>query len=154
MYFVFYHPLKHKLRTNSLSDREALPYLIIAAFLFSLASYSSGESLLNAHDFVSMCLSVIIVIGGTYYVYVQNGGREGFNLIQKYLVLGWVVGIRICLVSIPGLIVYVVVRLKLRTSDINMLDVVWFALFKLIYYHRLGRHIRDTKAPAIVDGRH
>ena len=51
MYFIHYHPLKHTLRTRSLSDREALPYLIITAFLFSLESYSTGERLLNAHDF-------------------------------------------------------------------------------------------------------
>ena len=28
MYFIDYHPLKQKLRSRSISDREALPYLI------------------------------------------------------------------------------------------------------------------------------
>ena len=80
MYFVFYHPLKHKLRTDSLSDREALPYLIIYAVLFALESSTEADR----YGFLSLCLTIIIVIGGTYYAYLQNGGKEGSNLIKKY----------------------------------------------------------------------
>ena len=151
MYFVFYHPLKHKLRTNSLSDREALPYLLIEAVLVSLDSNSSGERLSNGYDFLSLCLSVIIVIGGTYYVYLQNGGKEGFNLIQKYVVLGWVVGIRLAIVSIPVVIVYIVVWPKVGNPSFDLYSVVFGGAIKLFYFQRLGRHIRDTRGPSMVD---
>ncbi len=144
MYFVFYHPLKHKLRTNSLSDREALPYLIIYAVLFALGSYSEADRLSNGYGFLSLCLTVIIAIGGTYYVYRQNGGKEGFNLIKKYLILGWVVSIRFAIALIPVVIVYIVVMPNLG----DLYDVLFGATIKFIYYQRLGRHIRDTVAPA------
>ena len=148
MYFVFYHPLKHMLRTNSLSDREALPYLIIDAVLFSLGSSSEADRLSNGYDLLSLCLTVIIVIGGTYYVYLQNGGKEGFNLIKKYLILGWVVSIRFAIVLIPVVIVnYIVVMPKLG----DLYDVLFGGAIKLIYFQRLGTHIRDTRAPATAD---
>ena len=151
MHFVLYHPLKHKLITNSLSDREALPYLIIYAVLFSLGSYTEAERLSNVYDIVSLCLSVIIVIGGTYYAYRQNGGKEGFNLIQKYLVLGWVVAIRFAIVLIPVVIVYLVVWEKLGMPNLDFYAVLFGAAVKCIYYQRLGRHIRDTRETVTVD---
>ena len=151
MYFVSYHPLKHKLRTNSLSDREALPYLIIEAVVLSLASYSSGDRLSNVYDFLSLCLTVIIVIGGTYYVYRQNGGTEGFNLIKKYLILGWVVSIRFTIVLIPIVAVYIVIMLKLENPSFDLYTALIGGAVKLIYFQRLGRHIRDTRAPATAD---
>ena len=95
-----------------------------------------------------MCLSVIIVIGGTYYVYVQNGGREGFNLIQKYLVLGWVVGIRFTLALIPVAIVYFVVLEKLGYLDSKVFHVLFSTISQFIFFQRLGRHIRDTNVLA------
>lgn len=151
MYFVSYHPLKHKLRTNSLSDREALPYLIIEAVLLSLASYSSGDRLSNAYDFLSLCLTVITVIGGTYYVYLQNGGKEGFNLIQKFVVLGWVVSIRFAIVLIPVVTVYIVIWLKLENPSFDLYTVLLGGAIRIIYFQRLGTHIRDTRGPLTID---
>ena len=145
MYFVSYHPLKHKLRTNSLSDREALPYLIIEAVFLSLASYSSGGKISNGYDTLSLCLTIITVIGGTYYVYLQNGGKEGFNLIQKYFVLGWVVSNRFAIVLIPVVIASIAVP---QNSSFYLL--VGGAI-RLIYFQRLGTHIRDTRGPLTID---
>ena len=137
MYFVFYHPLKHKLRTNSLNDREALPYLIIYAVLFALGSSTETDR----YGFLSLCLTAIIVIGGTYYVYRQNGGKEGFNLIKKYLILGWVVSIRFAIALIPVVIVQIVLLPNLG----DFYYVIFGATIKFIYYQRLGTHIRDTR---------
>ena len=151
MYFIQYDPLKHKLSTRSLSDGEVLPYLILEALVLTLLTIAPSEGITNAYGFVSMCLSVIIVIGGTYYVYAQNGGKEGFDLVQKYTVLSWVVGIRCFLAFIPVMIVYVVVLVNLGGTDTNMLHVLFVAIAQIIYYQRLGRHIRDTKGFATVD---
>ena len=137
MYFVFYHPLKHKLRTDSLGDREALPYLIIYAVLFALGSSSEADR----YGFLSLCLTIIIVIGGTYYAYLQNGGKEGSNLIKKYLILGWVVSIRFAIVLSPVVIVHIVALPNLG----DLFYVLFGATIKFIYYQRLGTHIRDTR---------
>ena len=101
MYFVQYNPLKQKLRSRSLSDGEALPYLILEGVVTVLLYLDISSEGLNAFDLVSVIISVAILIGGTFHVYDQNGGKEGFDLVQKYIVLGWVVGFRVFLASIP-----------------------------------------------------
>ena len=75
MYFVRYPPLKEKLRERSLSDREALPYLVVYFAIFSaLGVLSVGE--FNEFDIVSGVLSVIFAIGGVLYSYERNGGNK------------------------------------------------------------------------------
>ena len=105
---------------------------------------------LNAFDLVSMFLTVAILIGGTFHVYEQNGGKEGFDLVQKYIVLGWVVGFRVFLASVPVIIILgVIVRVLVLLANIDdavsdMVIVICVATAEFIYYQRLGKHIRDT----------
>ena len=75
MYFVRYGPLKQKLRSRSLSDREALPYFILVNACLTLAGAIATEGW-NAFDTLSMWLSIFFVIGGTCYVYQQNGEKK------------------------------------------------------------------------------
>ena len=155
MYFVQYEPLKQQLRSRSLSDRAALPYLIldgVLVTLFAAIAVAISTEGWNEFDTLSMCLSVIFVIGGTCYVYQQNGGKEGFDLIQKYVVLGWIVGFRFILV---GLALFTLVLLVLivaleegpapEPTRTGALDVLFIVIIELIFFQRLGRHIRDTK---------
>ena len=146
MYFVQYNPLKEKLRNRSLSDGEALPYLILEGVVTVLLYLDISSEGLNAFDLVSVIISVAILIGGTFHVYDQNGGKEGFDLVQKYIVLGWVVGFRVFLASIP-LFLMLGVLIGLANIDdaiSDMLSVICGVAVKLIYYQRLGEHIRDT----------
>ena len=146
MYFVQYNPLKQKLSIRSLSDGEALPYLILEGVVTVLLYLDISSEGLNAFDLVSMFISVAIVIGGTFHVYDQNGGAKGFDLVQKYIVLGWVVGFRVFLASIP-LFLMLGVLIGLANIDdaiSDMLSVICGVAVKLIYYQRLGEHIRDT----------
>ena len=106
MYFTKYHPLKEKLRDRSVSDREALPYFLIFLALTALVTVFPMFESFNEWDFVSGVLSVILAVGGVIYAYKCNGGKEGFDLIQKYVVLGWVVVIRCLLVFVVCLYLY------------------------------------------------
>ena len=90
MYFVQYNPLKQQLRNRTLSDRDALPYLILDGVVVALMGLNISSNGLNALNVVSTLISVAIIIGGTFHVYDQNGGNEGFDLVRKYVVLGWV----------------------------------------------------------------
>ena len=146
MYFVQYNPLKQKLSSRSLSDGEALPYLILEGVVTVLLYLDISSEGLNAFDLVSVIISVAILIGGTFHVYDRNGGKEGFDLVQKYIVLGWVVGFRVFLASIP-LFLMLGVLIGLANIDdaiSDMLSVICGVAVKLIYYQRLGEHIRDT----------
>ena len=146
MYFVQYHTLKERLRERSLSDREALPYfLLFFAGLTVVHVVPTGEEF-NEFDIVSGVLSVIFGIGGVLYAYEQNGRKKGFDLIQKFVVLGWVVSFRFLLVLLSVLIVWVVLGIEetTETRETDGFDVLFIALVQLIFYQRIGRHIRDT----------
>lgn len=148
MYFVQYNPLKQQLRNRTLSDRDALPYLILDGVVVALMGLNISSDGLNALNVVSTFISVAIIIGGTFHVYDQNGGNEGFDLVRKYVVLGWVVGIRVFLACIPVfLILGILIGLgNLDDAFSDFLIMCCGAAVSIIYYQRLGRHIRDTTA--------
>ncbi len=147
MYFVRYHRLKEKLRNRSVSDREALPYLVIFTALMALVGAFPVVDGFNDGDLVSGFLSFVFAIGGVFYAYKSNGAQEGFDLIQKYVVLGWVVAVRCLLVFIPLAIAFYVAGgyLGLVTDQTGFPDVLLNAIFEIVLYQRIGRHIRDTR---------
>ena len=149
MYFIQYHPLKEKLRNRSLSDREALPYFIVFIILPLALALEHEEG--NDWDFVLSILNIVCTILGTIYVYLCNGGREGFNFIQKYVVLGWIVLIRLYLIILAVTItiseVFTIatdIEIEMLSGETNLFDVVLVVIIYIIYYQRLGRHIQDT----------
>ena len=147
MPFVSYHPLKERLRAREVSDREALPYLIIYLVLTTLAiGFPLNGSTYNGFDWMSFVLSIFTVFGGVLYAYRENGGQYGYDLIQKYTVLGWVVTFRFLLVGIPTfLIAYSFAEsLSLSTDETGLFDIVMLLVFEVLLYWRIGRHIGDT----------
>lgn len=148
MYFVRYQPLKEKLKTRSLTDREALPYFIIFLGLASLFALLPKLHDFNTWDWVGGGLSFALAIAGIFYAYAQNGGNQGFDIIQKCIVLGWVVGVRCFLVFIPILCVLYFVAIavfNLSIDETSWFDVLLIAGFEIVFYQRLGRHIKDTR---------
>jgi hypothetical protein len=145
MYFVSYHPLKETLRERKLTDREALPYLAIWVIVTALAAYpwSVEEGPNGWWAPVSLALDVGAAIWGVWYAYRQNGAGGGYDLIQKYVVLGWVVTVRFLLVFAPIFIALLEVGL-IESEKKGPVDVVVYFLAEIILYQRIGRHIRDT----------
>ena len=147
MYFIKYHPLKEKLRDRTLSDREALPYLVLFAAVTALTGSSWFAEEFNVWDGISLALSVGTAIWGVLYAYRQNGGARGFDLIQKYVVLGWIVSVRLLVVFIPTAIVLIAAGEWLGLLSLDRTgpyDVAAVFITEVIFYQRIGRHVRDT----------
>ena len=145
MYFVQYHPLKEKLRERALSDREALPYLVLWNFcVLLLAILWQIDGYSGFLDPVNWGLLRLIAIGGIFYVYVQNGGASGFDLIQKYYVLGWVVFIRCMLAFILIMVAHYAFVEIYNLYSATLLDDLTEPIFAIILFWRTGVHIRDT----------
>jgi len=101
---------------------------------------------LNKWKIIEAIINVIISIVGLIYVYHRNGGSSGYDIIHKYVVLGWVVVIRYFIVIILiGIIFYLIAGYFGKSSnETTLLDIVFIAVASAIYYERLGRHIADT----------
>ena len=139
MYFVRYQPLKTQLRERLLTDRETLPYLIADTVL----AYHSGDP-----DIVPAILRSLVAVWGIVYVYKQNGGNSGFDLIRKFIVLGWVVAFRFLLFAIPILLVFTSVaerqNMLLEWLTKTGTTIILGLCIGIIFFQRIGRHIRDT----------
>jgi len=146
MYFIRYNPLKERLRNRSIHDREALPYLLLFCVLEALAISLPGAEYKNKWDYISTVLTLLVTILGVIYVYRRNGGRAGYDLIQKFVVLGWVVAVRFLIGAIPiGAAAYAFAWYFGLTGDENTLfDALFITAFEIIYYQRLGKHVADT----------
>lgn len=147
MNFITYAPLKEQLRERTLSDRQALPYLIasttISAFLLSIPLHENY----NLLDGLSVVVSLTLAIAGILFAYNKNGKENGYDLIQKFMVIGWITGVRFILIGIPISVVVGVVAHYLGFSfkETNPVGYTYYILFEALLYYRIGKHIEDTR---------
>jgi hypothetical protein len=93
LYFWRLENLKGRLMQSPLSDREALPYLIAFTASTGLATLLPPENY-TGWDLLAVLIGVGLAILGPMWVYRQNGGDAGTQLLQRFLAIGWVVLIR------------------------------------------------------------
>lgn len=146
MYWTRYQPLKERLKSRAVSDREALPYLLLFSALEAVVLSIPAVSEMNMWNVVETVSGGIVALIGVFHVYRKNGGKAGYDIVHKFVVLGWVVGVRFLLVALPvgGLIYGVANHYGFSGSETTPFDVVFFSIVSLAYYERLGRHIAET----------
>ena len=143
-----YDPLKEKLRSRSLTDREALPYLL-SMFGFAAAAVVFPFPLASDWvDRVNQGGTILLAVLGLLYSYRQNGGAKGHDLTLKYIVLGEVVVMRCTLAAIPIgiLLIWLGNQFGLRDRNLGWYDTILWLVFQVVAYQRLGRHIADTRS--------
>ncbi len=142
-----YDPLKEKLRSRSLTDQEALPYLL-SMFGFAAAAvvfpFPLGSDWV---DRINQGGTILLAVLGLLYAYRQNGGPNGHDLALKYIVLGEVVVMRCTLAAIPAgiLLIWLGNQFGLRDRTLGWYDTILWLVFQVVAYQRLGRHIADTR---------
>jgi hypothetical protein len=144
MYFWRIEHLKTTLATRPLSEREALPYLVVYVVLYSVAAYVPLTEF-TVWDTVEGACSVLIAAIGTIYIYRQNGGANGQHFLQRYFAIGWVVTVRwLAVVLLLVLAPYVALAvLDVITDRIEWYDRVLILLAELGLYWRIAHHVRD-----------
>ncbi len=148
MYFIRYAPLKERLKDRSIDDREALPYLILFCVLEAIATALPGSEFMNKWDYISTGATLLITIWGVMYAYRHNGGRIGYDLIHKFVVLGWVVAIRFLIGVVPVFIAVFALawHYDFVGEESTIFDVIFFSVLEIIFYQRIGRHMADTNS--------
>ena len=146
MYWVRYQPLKDQLKKRLISDREALPYLLWFCGLEAVVLSFPVLSEMNKWDVIEAVLYVLVVLAGVFYVYHRNGGKKGYDVIPKFIILGWVVAIRYLFAAIPvaGFVYFTAYYYGISGDKTTLFDAVFFTGLSALYYERLGRHIADT----------
>jgi hypothetical protein len=151
MYFWRIEKLKTDMAANPLSEREVLPYLILTAVLYSVIIYIPHE-IQNVWDGLGAVWSVLLAVVGTIYIYRQNCGAGGQHFLQRYIVVGWVVGIRWLVFLIPAAFAFYA---TLATVGIDLESTHWYnflflAVAEAVTYWRIGHHVKDLAQRAAV----
>ena len=114
MYFFSLKKLKADLIEKPLTARVSLPYLIGTELAYAVAveigtippeaSYVTSYNLWNVADSV---ISILATVLGILWLYHKNKGNFGSYFLQRFLAIGWVVGIWTILASlVPIIIIY------------------------------------------------
>jgi len=146
MYFIKIKPLKEQLINRSMSDREALPYYLLFCACISVAGWVTMPPQTADWHMINNWAGLLIILGGTIFTFNKNGGKKGYDFIQKSIVLGWVITVRLVPLFLCGIVGVVLFKQSrgLPDNQTTGIDVVFVVVFMIIYYQRLGKHIQET----------
>jgi hypothetical protein len=159
MYFWNVKRLKTELQSSRLSEREGFKYVLASCIVLTILvefalrfpePVSSLESIASLGSFAVMCF-------GTYAAYAANGGATGVDFVARYLALGWVLSIRVFVLSTA---VFILVGIVAAVADpvaaesdtfLDSASAVYTVTMMSVLYWRLVVHLRDLRAdpPAI-----
>lgn len=144
MYFWRIDKLKAEMAARPLSEREALPYLVVSVALYVAGGFIPPTST-NVWDGLGAVWSVALAIVGTIYIYRQNGGAAGRHFLQRYFAIGWVVFLR----WLPLVVLMSVAFFPLKallSEDVEETtwdEFLFIAVVEAVIYLRIGHHVRD-----------
>jgi hypothetical protein len=144
MHFWRIEKLKAEMAARPLSEREALPYLVVYVGLFAAVGYIP-QTITNVWDGVGAVWSVALAVFGTIYIYRQNGGADGQHFLQRYFAIGWVVTIRWLVILILVAIAFFTLMavLESEAEETTWYEFVFLAVVEAVVYWRIGYHVRD-----------
>lgn len=145
MYFWRIEARKADLAGQPLTDRQVLPYLVLYSVLMSAVSFIPFSEL-NTWNMAGALWSVLLAVVGTIYIYRRNGGEQGLHLLQRYLAIGWVVGIRWTAALLAIAVVYFGVLEAVGEVPDNTTwpEFVLLAAAQAAWYWRIGHHIAEV----------
>ncbi|MBK1832446.1 hypothetical protein [Roseibacillus ishigakijimensis] len=102
MQFISAKPLVDRFQSGEISESEVGPYFMAYMILMAFtSSFLVGD--LDFWDVTMGFSSVVITLFGVLYLKQQNGDTFGDQFLLKYFCLGWVVSVRIYLLTIPAM---------------------------------------------------
>ena len=145
MYFWHIEALKTELVRQPLTEKQVLPYLVVFSALTAAVGIIPFGAI-NKWDMLGGGWSMLLAIVGTIYVYRQNGGEHGHHLLQRYLSIGWVVGVRwIAALMVIAVVYFSLLEVLSEVSEsTTWQDFVLLAVAEFALYWRIGHHIFEV----------
>lgn len=152
MYFWQIERLKREMVIRPLSESETLPYLVVYVTCTTVLSFVP-DTFANTWDILSATFSGFLAVVGTIYIYRQNGGADGQYFLQRYFAISWVVTLRWLLIfTITTVIFFILLELaSVSSEEMTWYEFLYWAVFEVIVYQRIGHHVRDVARRTITD---
>lgn len=154
MYILNIKALKKDLVNGPLPEKETIKYLLPFLLFTGLGSIFHSKHY-DTWSFIWGLSSFAITLLGTLYIYKINFGSSGVNFLQRYLVVGLVVGIRITLFCvIPGLMIIILIaRIVFNNHGGSKWYIfLFYIIIDLIMYWRIGFHVGQIANGKCGDG--
>lgn len=144
MYIWKIDKLSAQLMSGDLEESESFKYLMASTILYALATIQYDMP--NDFDTLAAIISVFISAGGLWFIYKCNGGKNGKNIIQRYLAIGWVVFVRLfVLFLLPAVIAMTVTQEIYFGGAPEETSIAMFTLMlvsEVIYIIWVAKHIK------------
>ncbi len=151
MYLWDANSLIDDLAKSPLPEKEAFKYLMAYTILMSAAIIPLPDS--NINDIIGAIADVVVAIFGVIYIYKCNGGNKGKDIIQRYMSLGFVVGIRfVVMAMIPlSILLYFAMAYYAEVPDqTSLFEAMFYTSLGAAYYWRLGVNFKALNSNKIV----
>ena len=152
MYFWNIEALKQEIVEGTFTDGEVIQYIIVFVGLsvaaIEVMMYFPYDGIINYWTYTLSVLSLLINIGGTIYAYKLNGGPNGKDFASKFFGIGFVVAVRLFVYFIPVMVIMGLYWIDEFGTDkaisTTFFEVVVFAVWNILFYLRMAKHIENT----------
>jgi len=145
MYWWSLRAAKLALSGEPLGSRQLLPYVLVFSILetgvLEFSFFGEPSQDFGVRRWLLGSLSILLTAFGCYYVYRQNGGAKGERFLERFLVLGWITGIRYMVFMFLGIMVFYGIAAVLPSIGSGVGADVVFELASPIFYLYLGHHV-------------
>ncbi len=159
MYILGISKLRQQLADDAPGDQQAFYYYLATAILSALTyeavanSPGSGGDMVPV-DYLDGGLDLAFTIAGITWCYLQNGGADGRNFLQRIVPIGWVMWWRAMLF---GLVPFTILVGFLnwnstgsfgRPESETVIEIVIHNGIFLVMFWRMGVHMKWINDPA------
>jgi len=146
MYYWNLKQLKQKLAQGPLPTAEQFDYLLGTTLLYCIGAIPFFNN--NGLDFAMWAINTLVMCLGTGYFYYCNGAESGQDLLNRFLSLNWVFGLRfLVLIAIPTMLTLILIYyivLGVLHENTMLSDVIVIEVLVTVYYYFLGQHVREV----------
>ena len=145
MYFWNTTALKQKLADRPLTDAEAFPYYLAESLLIVVGMAIAAHVVPEQWNTAYYLAAIPVTAWGLYHAYARNGGAQGVQFLPRVVSLGWVLSVRLLVLSfLVGIALYVLVPEAMQ----GQADFAANLALTIGYFWRLGVHMQDVAAAA------
>jgi hypothetical protein len=143
MYFWKIDQLNKDLVSNALPENEKFKYLVASTLFYSFAmiQYSSP----NIYDTLLGAFGGLVALLGLFFIYKCNGGKNGKDIVIRYMTISWVIFIRMfVMLLLPTIILLIAVQeiyFGGLPDESSIIDLVYLTLMEIIYILWIAKHI-------------
>lgn len=140
-------PLIEEFRSGDFWESDVEPYFMAYIILTALVmGFAFSDA--NPWGIAAGAASVVITVFGALHLKRQNGDTFGNQFLAKYFALGWVITVRMILLSIPAAVVlFAFASIVGGVSATDPMGAIFTIAIHILFYWWLGLLYAEAQNP-------